>query len=84
MPAPPATCTSPSCRRWPPELHHAALGDELLDLKISALAAHATQTAELIDRVGGARYREWWRYESFRRAGASRHLHIAELPALAA
>ena len=65
-------------------VHHAALGDELLDLKFAALAAHATQTAALIDRVGSSPYREWWRYESFRRAGASRHLHIAELPALAA
>lgn len=66
-------------------VHHAALPDDLLDLKVAALAAHTTQTAALIERIGPETYREWWRTESFLRAAAtSDHLHFAELTALAA
>jgi LmbE family N-acetylglucosaminyl deacetylase len=41
---------------------------DLLDLKVAALAAHASQTRPLIDLLGLATYREWWRTESFRSA----------------
>ena len=44
------------------------LPDDLLDQKIAALEAHASQTRPLIDLLGRATYREWWRTESFRRA----------------
>ena len=47
-----------------------ALPDDLLDLKVAALEAHASQTRPLIDLLGPSVYREWWRTESFRRAGA--------------
>jgi LmbE family N-acetylglucosaminyl deacetylase len=66
-------------------VHHAALADDLLDLKVAALAAHTTQTAALIERIGPATYREWWRTESFRRAdSALDHLRFAELDTFAA
>ena len=41
----------------------------LLERKFAALAAHTTQTAGLIARVGEQRYREWWSTEAFVRAG---------------
>ena len=44
------------------------LPDTLLDLKVAALEAHASQTRPLIELVGPAAYREWWRTESFRKA----------------
>ena len=49
------------------------LPDDLLELKLAALEAHASQTRPLIELVGAAMYREWWRSESFRapRAGES-------------
>jgi LmbE family N-acetylglucosaminyl deacetylase len=66
-------------------VHHAALPDALLDLKVAALAAHATQTAGLIELLGMATYREWWRTESFTRAApASEHLQVADLDRVAA
>ena len=46
------------------------LADDLLDLKIAALEAHDSQTRPLIELVGRATYREWWRTESFRGASA--------------
>ena len=46
------------------------LTDDLLDRKVAALAAHASQTRPLIELLGPATYREWWRTESFRRADA--------------
>ncbi len=46
------------------------LPDDLLDLKVTALAAHASQTRPLIELLGPAIYREWWRTESFRPVGA--------------
>lgn len=63
-------------------VHHTALPDDLLDLKVASLAAHATQTAHLIERLGERTYREWWRTESFVRAEpATAHLRIAVLAA---
>ena len=44
------------------------LPDDLADLKLAALEAHRSQTGPVIDLVGRATYREWWRHESFRRA----------------
>ena len=44
------------------------LPDDLLDLKIAALAAHASQTRPLVELLGPATFREWWRTESFRTA----------------
>ena len=46
------------------------LPDDLLELKVAALQAHASQTRALIDLLGPATYREWWRTESFRRPNA--------------
>ncbi len=43
------------------------LPDTLLDLKVAALEAHASQTRPLIELLGPTTYREWWRTESFRR-----------------
>jgi LmbE family N-acetylglucosaminyl deacetylase len=66
-------------------VHHASLPDDLLEVKVAALAAHATQTATLIERIGPATYREWWRTESFRRAAfAPGRLQVADLGAHAA
>jgi LmbE family N-acetylglucosaminyl deacetylase len=48
--------------------HSRRLPDDLVDLKIAALEAHTSQTRPLIDIVGTAAYREWWRTESFRAA----------------
>jgi LmbE family N-acetylglucosaminyl deacetylase len=42
------------------------LDDAALDRKFEALAAHASQTAHLIDCLGVETYREWWRHETFR------------------
>jgi LmbE family N-acetylglucosaminyl deacetylase len=43
----------------------------LMDRKYAALAAHSSQTAELIARVGEQRYREWWSTEAFVSAPAA-------------
>jgi LmbE family N-acetylglucosaminyl deacetylase len=43
------------------------LTDDLMERKLAALAAHASQTRPLAELVGAATYREWWRAESFRR-----------------
>ena len=45
-----------------------SLLDDVLDRKINALRAHASQTTPLIEHAGPARFREWWRTESFRAA----------------
>jgi LmbE family N-acetylglucosaminyl deacetylase len=44
------------------------LPDDLLDLKIAALDAHASQTRPVVEMLGPVTYREWWRTESFRAA----------------
>ena len=59
QPEPPLTATADLARST-------TLPDDLLDLKIAALEAHTSQTRPLIELVGTARYREWWRTESFR------------------
>jgi LmbE family N-acetylglucosaminyl deacetylase len=55
---------------WPATqlAQHLRLGDDVLDQKMAALEAHTSQTAPLIELVGPAAYREWWRTESFRAA----------------
>lgn len=61
------------------------LSDELLDRKVAALRAHATQTTGLIELLGMATYREWWRTESFRsaRGPADEHFALTALGATA-
>jgi LmbE family N-acetylglucosaminyl deacetylase len=61
QPEPPCTSDADLARS-------ATLLDELLDLKIAALRAHASQTLPLIELLGAPTYREWWRTESFRSA----------------
>jgi LmbE family N-acetylglucosaminyl deacetylase len=61
QPEPP--CTEATELAW-----HTRLPKSLLDLKMAALRAHESQTRPLIELVGSATYREWWRAESFRRA----------------
>jgi LmbE family N-acetylglucosaminyl deacetylase len=58
--------------RRPPEpvdprylVHVQVCAGSLMDRKYAALAAHTSQTAELIARVGEQRYREWWSTEAF-------------------
>mgnify|MGYP001191322027 CR=1 FL=1 len=41
------------------------LDEELLDVKLAALRAHATQVPQLLTAVGEDRFRVWWRRESF-------------------
>lgn len=53
------------------------LPDDLLERKMAALRAHASQTTPLREWVGDATYREWWRTESFRSADRSA---IADAP----
>jgi len=54
-----------SVARWCVELE-CSLGEDELDRKRAALAAHATQTAPLAALMGEETYREWWRDETFR------------------
>jgi LmbE family N-acetylglucosaminyl deacetylase len=63
QPEPPLTVTADLARST-------TLPDDLLDLKVAALEAHTSQTRPLIELIGTARYREWWRTESFRSADA--------------
>ncbi len=58
----------PPCTPDDELVHRIVLSDQLLDVKMLALGAHASQTQPLIDAVGRATYREWWRTESFRAA----------------
>jgi LmbE family N-acetylglucosaminyl deacetylase len=64
QPAPP--CTEPADLA-----RGTSLPGEILDLKVKALYAHASQTRGLIELLGAETYREWWRTESFRRADRS-------------
>jgi LmbE family N-acetylglucosaminyl deacetylase len=43
------------------------LDDELADRKFEALRAHESQLQPLLDAIGEARLREWWRVEAFHR-----------------
>ncbi len=44
------------------------LPDDLLDRKVAALRAHASQVAPLVDMVGGEKFRAWVASECFRSA----------------
>jgi LmbE family N-acetylglucosaminyl deacetylase len=55
------------------------LGEALLDQKVDALCAHASQTTPLQDLVGAETYREWWRTESFVDAMTHRQLTRLDL-----
>ncbi len=48
------------------------LDEPILDRKVRALAAQASQTTGLIERIGGQRYRRWVGQESFVEAARSR------------
>jgi LmbE family N-acetylglucosaminyl deacetylase len=61
---------APPCASGEDLARSTRLADDLLDLKIAALEAHNSQTRPLIELVGRATYREWWRTESFRGASA--------------
>ena len=58
----------PPCTEATDVARSISLPDNLLDRKIAALRAHTSQTRPLIELLGEADYREWWRTESFRRA----------------
>jgi LmbE family N-acetylglucosaminyl deacetylase len=58
----------PPCTGVDDLVQTASLLDDVLDRKFAALRAHASQTKPLIDLVGRAPFREWWRTESFRAA----------------
>ncbi|HEV3401985.1 MAG TPA: PIG-L family deacetylase, partial [Acidimicrobiales bacterium] len=45
------------------------LADDLLDRKVAALRAHASQVAPLVEMVGGESFRAWVANECFRPAG---------------
>jgi LmbE family N-acetylglucosaminyl deacetylase len=57
---------SPPCTPVAEVAYDLWLDDDLLDRKMAALRAHASQTEPLITLVGRATFREWWRTESFR------------------
>jgi LmbE family N-acetylglucosaminyl deacetylase len=63
QPEPPSTTAADLAR-------NTRLPDDLLDLKVAALVAHTSQTRSLIEMLGPATFREWWRTESFRQADA--------------
>lgn len=48
------------------------LTGDLLDRKFSAIRAHATQSAALVQRLGEERYRQWWSTESYVDVGTIR------------
>jgi hypothetical protein len=51
----------------PEDLAFAVHGDDdLLDRKLVALRAHASQSATLVAEVGTDSYRRWWATEAFR------------------
>ena len=56
--------------------------DELLDRKLVALRAHATQTTDIVNQVGPERFRHWWAHEAF--ADGARRVASSDLPARAA
>jgi len=56
------------------------LDDDLLDAKMAALEAHASQTIPLIELVGRPTYRRWWSTEFFRPAEASASLLASTSP----
>jgi len=55
---------------------HLELRGDLLDRKIVALRAHATQTAEIVNKIGEDMIRRSWSTESFIDVGARRAVNI--------
>lgn len=51
---------------------HLDLGGELLDRKVTAIRAHATQSAAIAHRLGEDAFRQWWATESYIDVGAPR------------
>jgi LmbE family N-acetylglucosaminyl deacetylase len=47
---------------------------DLLDRKVGALGAHASQTAPLVEQLGADTYRRWWSTEAFVAVGHPRGL----------
>ncbi len=72
QPAPPTTARTDLA-------HQLTLTDALLDCKMAALRAHASQTTPLVELVGEEAYREWWRTESFRAATAADRRAVARV-----
>jgi hypothetical protein len=63
-----------------PDLAFAVHCDQaMLDRKLVALRAHASQTAHLITDLGVERYRDWWASEAF--IDADRRTDIRRLAA---
>jgi LmbE family N-acetylglucosaminyl deacetylase len=69
---------APPCTEIDELARSATLLDDLLDVKVAALRAHASQTGPLMDLVGEDTYREWWRNESFRNAAAVLSTSVAQ------
>jgi LmbE family N-acetylglucosaminyl deacetylase len=60
----------PPCTEPDRLAHLLTLDGETLDRKLAALRAHASQTDVLVDLVGAATFRDWWRTEAFVDASA--------------
>jgi LmbE family N-acetylglucosaminyl deacetylase len=71
QPEPPCTERADLARQF-------ELPDDLLEMKLAALRAHASQTTPLIDLVGPDVYRAWWRAESFRPAALRKSADILD------
>jgi LmbE family N-acetylglucosaminyl deacetylase len=56
--------------------HSVQLDGALLDQKLAALRAHASQTTPLLALLGEDTYRDWWQIESF--VDASDHRRLAD------
>jgi LmbE family N-acetylglucosaminyl deacetylase len=50
---------------------HLELSGDILDRKVTAIRAHATQSAALVHRLGEDSFHEWWATESFIDVGAT-------------
>ncbi len=74
--------TPPACPAA--ELAFAVHCDEnVLDRKLVALRAHASQTSHLVNQLGAERYRRWWASESFADAAARTNVDRDDVPAAA-
>ena len=58
----------PPCTHLDDVCHSVLLDEHELDVKMSALRAHATQTTALSELIGRDTYRYWWSTETFRAA----------------
>ncbi|MGD9998240.1 MAG: PIG-L deacetylase family protein [Ilumatobacteraceae bacterium] len=70
---------APPCTPADDLIHHERLDDDLLDAKVAALRAHASQTMPLMALLGPDTYREWWAVESF--VAARRSVRVGASPA---